>query len=306
MTTERVGNFRTGYVAIVGEPNVGKSTLMNAVLRQKLSIVTKKPQTTRQRVLGILHTDDAQVIFLDTPGLIRPKYLLQEKMMGHAQSALADADAILVLTEPTHRTELPQEVRDIVATRGAQKPILLVINKMDTLHRPEILPVIESFSSMGMFKEIIPVSALKKENLDELLKTLIRYLPEHPPLYPEDVVSEHPERFFVCELIREKVFEYYRDEVPYSTAIEITEFKERAKGKTYVSANIVVERESQKGILIGNKGEALKKIGQLSRVEIEQFLGRPVYLELRVKVKEKWRENETLLKRFGYGVDKNG
>ncbi|MBI3003869.1 MAG: GTPase Era [Ignavibacteriales bacterium] len=297
-------NFKTGYVAIVGEPNVGKSTLMNALLEQKLSIVTRKPQTTRQRVLGILNRQDAQIIFLDTPGLIKPKYLLHEKMIGHAESALADADAILIMTEVSRKNEIPPEVEKILQ-KASGKPLLLVINKMDTLHRSEILPVIEAFASKEMFKEIIPVSALKRENLDDLLSTVIRYLPVHEPFYPQDIVSEQPERFFVCELIREKIFDEYRDEIPYSTAVECVEYKERSKGKTYIGADIIVERQSQKGILIGSKGEALKKIGQLSRVEIEQFLDRQVFLELRVKVREKWRENESMLKRFGYGVDRN-
>ncbi|MBI4429887.1 MAG: GTPase Era [Ignavibacteriales bacterium] len=305
MTKELSRDFRTGYVAIVGEPNVGKSTLMNALLQQKLSIVTRKPQTTRQRILGILNREDAQIIFLDTPGLLRPKYLLHEKMIGHAESALADADLILVLTEASRGSELPHEVEELIGRKTSSTPLLLVINKMDSLHRPEILPVIESFAARGVFREVIPVSALKGENLDELLKTVVQYLPRHEPLYPQDVVSEHPERFFVCELIREKIFEEYREEIPYSTAVEIVEYKERSIGKTYIGADIIVERESQKGILIGSKGEALKKIGQLSRAEIEQFIDRPVFLELRVKVREKWRESEAMLKRLGYGGERH-
>lgn len=301
--TEQNENFKTGYVAIVGEPNVGKSTLMNALLQQKLSIVTKKPQTTRQRILGILNREDSQIVFLDTPGLIKPKYLLHEKMVSHAKGALSDADVILVLTEVSRRAELPSEVEELVVPKTSNKPVLLVLNKVDTIHRAEVLPVIEAFAARRIFKEIIPVSALKKENLDGLLKTVIRNLPKQGPLYPQDIVSEQPERFFVCELIRERIFDQYRDEVPYSTAVEIVDFKERDKGKTFISADVIVERESQKGILIGNKGEALKRIGRLSRIEIEQFLERQVFLELRVKVREKWREKEAMLRRFGYGVD---
>ncbi|HLF19198.1 MAG TPA: GTPase Era [Bacteroidota bacterium] len=298
--TEQNETFKTGYVAIVGEPNVGKYTLMNSLLQQKLSIVTKKPQTTRQRVLGILNREDSQIVFLDTPGLIKPKYLLQERMVSHTKWALSDADVILVLTEVSRRAQLPAEVEELVLSKALNKPLLLVLNKVDTVHRAEVLPMIQEFAAREIFKEIIPISALKEENLGDLIKTIIRYLPEHAALYPQDIVSEQPERFFVCELVRERIFEQYRDEVPYSTAVEIVEFNERDTGKTFISADIIVERESQKGILIGKKGEALKRIGQSSRMEIEKFLDREVFLELRVKVKEKWREKGTVLKRLGY------
>ncbi len=294
--------FKTGYVAIVGEPNVGKSTLMNALLGIKLSIVTRKPQTTRQRVLGILNREDAQVIFLDTPGLIKPKYLLHEKMVGQAQMALAEADVILCLTEVSRKTDLPDEVHKLVFERYAEKPILLIINKVDTIHKPDLLPLIEAFSKESAFKEIIPVSALKQDNLADLVTTVMKYLPEHPPFYPTDAVSEQPERFFVAEFVREKIFDLYRDEIPYSTAVEIIEFKEREQGKTFISADIVVEKDSQKGILIGKGGVALKKVGRLARNEIELFLGKHVFLELRVKVREGWRDKEGMLQRFGYGV----
>lgn len=301
--SERGLRFKTGYVAIVGEPNVGKSTLMNALLNQKISIVTRKPQTTRQRVLGILSRDDAQIIFLDTPGLLKPKYLLHERMVHFAERALRDADVILVLTEISRRTELPEAVRDRVVKKYADKPLFLLINKIDTVEKKEILPLIDAFAKEGTFKEIIPISALKMDNLDDLTKTIIRELPEHQPLYPTDIVSEHPERFFVAEFIREKIFEQFRDEIPYSTAVTIREFKEREEGKTYIAAEIIVERDSQKGILIGKKGEALKNVGQQARKEIELFLDRKVFLELFVKVGERWRENEHWLNKLGYGID---
>lgn len=294
--------FKTGYVAIVGEPNVGKSTLLNSLLGMKLSIVTKKPQTTRQRVLGILNREDAQIIFLDTPGLITPKYLLHEKMVGQAQMALSEADLILCLTEVSRKTELPEEVHKLVFERHAGKPILLVINKVDTVNKPDLLPLIDAFSKETALKEIIPVSALKKDNLADLVTTILKYIPVHPPLYATDSVSEHPERFFVAEFVREKVFELYRDEIPYSTAVEIVEYKEREQGKTFISAEIVVEKDSQKGILIGKGGDALKKVGLRARFEIETFLGRQVFLELRVKVREGWRDKEAMLQKFGYGV----
>jgi GTP-binding protein Era len=292
--------FRAGYVAIVGEPNVGKSTLMNALLDQKISIVTSKPQTTRNRVLGILSRDDAQIVFLDTPGLITPKYLLHEKMVRSAEAALNDADVILVMTDVQRKTLLPSEVKSLVLQKHAQKPILLVVNKMDSIYKPEALPMIQEFFNMGVFKEIIPVSALRRENLDDLMTTLLNYVPMHEPFYPTDIVSDAPERFFVAEFIREKVFESFSEEIPYSTAVEIREYKERESGKTYINADIIVERDSQKGILIGKKGDALKKVGQEARVEIEAFLQHPVFLDLHVKVRAHWREREELLKNYGY------
>ena len=291
---------KAGYVAIVGEPNVGKSTLLNTILGQKLSIVTSKPQTTRQRVLGIFNEENAQIVFLDTPGLLQPKYRLHQEMVKHAEMALSDADVILVVTEISHGAELPKQVTDRLFSANLDKPILLVINKVDKIYKPEVLPVLDAFLKMNKFKEVIPISALKNDNIDDLLKTLVTYLPEHEPFYPKDILSEQPERFFVAEFIREKIFEKYREEIPYSTAVEIREFKEREAGKTFISADIFVERDSQKGILIGKRGEALKEIGQESRMVIESFIQRSVFLELHVKVRDSWRENEQLLRRFGY------
>jgi GTPase len=299
-----ITKHKSGYVAIVGEPNVGKSTLLNSMLGQKLSIVTNKPQTTRQRVLGIYNQDDAQIVFLDTPGLLQPRYRLHQEMVKHAEAALNDADIILVVTEISHGAELSQQVTDRLFSFNLGKPILLVINKVDTIYKPEVLPVLDAFLKMNKFKEVIPLSALKNDNIDDLLKTLVKYLPEHEPFYPKDILSEQPERFFVAEFIREKIFEKYREEVPYSTAVEIREFKEREAGKTFISADIFVERDSQKGILIGKKGEALKEIGQEARVAIESFIQRAVFLELHVKVRDSWRENEQLLRRFGYSNTK--
>lgn len=294
---------KAGYVAIVGEPNVGKSTLLNALLDQKLSIVTSKPQTTRQRVLGILSTEESQIIFLDTPGLLRPQYLLHEKMLQSAEMALQDADIILVLTEVSRGDDLPAPVEEALSPFVGKKKIVLVINKVDTIHREQVLPLIDHFARSEKFSDIVPVSALRRENLDELLRTITGDLPVHPPFYPPDVVSEQPERFFAAELIREKIFEQFREEIPYSTAVDIVEFKEREEGKTYINADIIVERESQKAILIGRGGAALKKVGQQARVDIEQFIGRSVYLDLHVKVREKWREKENWLKRLGYTME---
>ncbi|HTY38890.1 MAG TPA: GTPase Era [Bacteroidota bacterium] len=294
---------KAGYVAIVGEPNVGKSTLLNALLEQKLSIVSARPQTTRQRILGILSTDEAQVIFLDTPGLLEPKYLLHEKMVRSSLLALEDADVVLLLTEASRGSHLPPVVEQAVKRTAAGKKLVLVINKVDTVQRQAVLPAIDHFSHSGMFADIIPISALKGENLQELLKTIVGYLPEHPAFYPADSVTEQPERFFAAELIREKIFELFREEVPYSTAVQIVEFKERELGKIYINADIIVERDSQKGILIGKGGSALKRIGQRARIAIEEMVGRPVFLDLHVKVREKWREDEGLLRRLGYSPE---
>lgn len=292
--------FKTGYVALIGEPNAGKSTLLNALLGQKISIVTDKPQTTRQRVLGILTLPDAQLIFLDTPGVLEPKYLLQETMMRTARRVLDDADVILVLTDAEMEPALSKSLLEVIDPLRGRKPILLAINKVDVFHRDRVLPLIAEMSRTGIFEEIIPISALRGENLDRLLETLKARLPEHPALYPHDLVSEQPERFFVAEIIREKIFEMFHDEVPYSTAVEIREYKERDEGKTYISADIIVERDSQKGILIGKRGAALKGVGQRARKEIEEFTGRQVFLDLFVKVGEKWRKSASWLRRLGY------
>jgi GTP-binding protein Era len=294
--------FRCGYVAIVGEPNVGKSTLLNAILEEKLSIVTSKPQTTRQRVLGILNHPDSQIVFLDTPGLINPRYLLQTEMMHHARSAAIDADVILVLTDVAKSSSVLTMLGDIL-TQNSEKPILLAINKVDTIFKPELLPMMEKFSQLGMFREIIPISALKKQNTDDLLRTIHKYLPLNEPLYPTDIISEQPEKFFVAEFIREKIFLDFHDEIPYSTAVEIVEFTERTEGKTLIRADIIVERDSQKGMLIGKRGEALNRIGRAARRDIESFIQKEVFLELFVKVREHWRENEGILKRLGYNSE---
>jgi GTP-binding protein Era len=294
--------FRCGYVAIVGEPNVGKSTLMNGLIGQKLSIVTPKPQTTRHKVLGLLSTNDHQVIFLDTPGIIKPKYLLHEAMMAFASSALEDADIVLFMidaTDPKVGVDLTHE-EAFSKLKELHKPIFLVINKADAVNKVEILPVMEFYSRAFAFKEIFPISALKLEGTQELLKAIVSQLPIHSPYYPPDIVSGQDERFFVSEIIREKIFEKYKQEIPYSTTVAIAEFKEREEGKTFISADIYVERDSQKGILIGKQGAALKQIGRWARKDIETFLQHTVFLELRVKVRKDWREDKEWLVRLGY------
>jgi GTPase len=295
-------NFRCGYVALIGEPNVGKSTLMNALIGQKLSIVTPKPQTTRHKILGIASSSDYQIIFLDTPGIIKPQYLLHEAMMSLASSALEDADVVLFMidaTAPKLGIDLAHE-EAFSRLNGLQKPVVLVINKADAVQKPEILPIIEFYAGAFAFKEIFPISALKLDGTTELTRAIVKELPQHQPFYPLDAISEHSERFFVSEIIREKIFEKFQQEVPYSTAVEIADFKERGEGKTFISADIFVERDSQKGILIGKKGDALKQIGRWARKDIEAFLQHAVFLELHVKVRKGWRDDGPSLLKFGY------
>lgn len=295
-------NFRCGYVTIMGEPNVGKSTLMNTLLQQKISIVTPKPQTTRHRILGILSTDAYQMIFLDTPGIIKPKYKLQEVMMQFASLAVQDADVLLFMIDAT-RPRMDADLAHAEAfamLKNLNKPVILIINKVDLVNKAEILPVIDFYSKAYPFREIFPISALKGIGTSDLLAAIVPLLPVHPPLYPTDIVSDHSERFFVSEIIREKIFLATREEVPYSTTVEVVEFKERETGKTFISAEIYVERDSQKAILIGKNGERLKQIGAKAREEIELFLQRPVYLDLHVKVQKEWRNNPAALARLGY------
>jgi len=295
--------FRAGYVAIVGEPNVGKSTLLNALLGQKISIVTPKPQTTRHKILGILSGENYQIVFLDTPGIIKPRYRLQEVMVEAARSAIEDADVVLLMIDVTEVDTSTVEERYshlILLVRPLQKPVLLLLNKIDLIRKSELLPMIDAFVKVYPFREIIPISALKADGVDDLREALMQFLPEGPPFYPPDIVSGQTERFFVSEIIREKIFQKFREEIPYSTAVQVVEFREREKGKDFISAEIYVERDSQKAILIGREGRALREVGFDARREIEEFLGREVYLELHVKVREKWRDSDAWLKRLGY------
>jgi len=286
-------------VALAGKPNVGKSTLVNALLQFKLSIVTPKPQTTRHRILGILSEPGCQVIFLDTPGLIQPRYALQQAMMRAAERAMSEADVIVGLLD----VSIPLEEDDFQTVQqllARKKPLLLALNKIDLVNKANLLPIIDQLARRFGEIEIIPISALQRDGLDELKAAIVQRLPLGLPLYPEDQISEHPERFFVAEIIREKVFARYGEEIPYATTVHIDEFKERPGAKDFISARIVVERPSQKAILIGKGGQALKEVGKAARAEIEQFLGRPVFLKLWVAVREKWRSDETLLREYGY------
>ena len=294
---------KAGYVALIGEPNVGKSTLLNAILKQKISIVTRKPQTTRHKILGISSGAGYQIVFLDTPGIIAPKYLLQEVMMQYATSALDDADIVFLIVDGERLRGTLSERDDaaVEKIRAARKKTFLAINKIDKLEKGEILPMIARFAELFPFDEIFPISAIRGEGVEEMVHTIVRALPEHPPYYDPEIVSSAPEKFFVAEIIREKIFDQYSKEVPYSTTVDIVAFEERAKRKHFIGAEIFVERQSQKGILIGKEGSALKSLGEKARKEIESFLGHPVFLELHVKVRENWRGEEAWLKRLGYG-----
>jgi len=294
---------KTGYVAILGLPNSGKSTLLNALLGQKLSITTSKPQTTRKRILGILSEENYQIIFLDTPGILSPSYLLQEKMMEDVKLSLDDADVIILIIDvkedPQAETLLNQEfVKEQVAK--SRKPKLLVLNKVDLITQEKVTELIKYFERQKIFEEIIPISASQNFNILRVRDEIIRFLPEGPKLFPDEQVTDENERFFVSELIREKLLELYQDEIPYSCEVLIADFKERETNKDFISVEIVVERDSQKAIIIGKGGAAIKKLGQVARESVEEFLQKEVFLELRVKVRKKWRSDENMLKYFGY------
>ncbi len=294
--------YKAGYVALIGEPNVGKSTLLNALIQQKISIVTNKPQTTRHKILGIHSGEGYQIVFLDTPGIIKPKYMLQEVMMHFASQAVADADVVLMLVdaEKVKSRAYDRNNEAVERIKAANKTTFLIVNKLDLLKKEEVLPMLAELQSIFPFDEIIPLSALTKFNVKELVTTLVKYLPENPPYYDTEIVSDAQEKFFVSEIIREKIFEQYEQEIPYSTTVDIIEFKEREQGKYFISADIVIERNSQKGILIGKEGKALKRLGSVARRSIEEFLGHAVFLDLHVKVREDWREDKNWLDRFGY------
>jgi GTP-binding protein Era len=294
-------SIKSGYTAILGLPNAGKSTLLNALLGQKLSIVTSKPQTTRKRILGILSSENYQVIFLDTPGIIKPEYLLQEKMMEAVNESLKDADLVILIADVLADGDnmLRNEFIGENILNG-RKPVLLLLNKIDLLEQDKVKLLISKYELQGSFKKVIPVSALLNFNIEEVLNSIIESLPEGPKYYPDDIVAEESERFFVSEIVREKIFEFYKEEIPYSTEVIVPEFKEREADKYYILAEIMVEKESQKGIIIGKQGAAIKKLGLEARKDIEDFLQHEVYLELRVKVRNKWRTDEKQLKSFGY------
>ena len=295
-------NSKAGFVTILGLPNAGKSTLLNALLGQKLSITTNKPQTTRKKILGILSQDDYQIIFLDTPGILKPSYLLQEKMMNIVQKASRDADIYIYILDVDDDPEgdklFAEEV--IQSSLKTSKPKLLLLNKVDLSNQEKIKVLLKKFEEQKNIDAVIPISASLAYNVSSALTAIIERLPDHPKYYPDDIIADANERFFVSEIIREKVFELYQEELPYSTEVIIADFKEREAGKDLIRAEIVVEKESQKGIIIGKHGDAIKRLGASARKDIESFLQKGVFLDLRVKVRSKWRSSENMLRSFGY------
>jgi GTP-binding protein Era len=290
--------FRSGYVSIIGEPNVGKSTLMNSVLGEKVAIVSPKPQTTRSRIIGVKTIPDAQIVFIDTPGIHKPRHKLGETMVRAAVDALNEVDIILFMVGP-HKPEKGD--REIIRLlEKVHSPVFLLINKIDLIRKKEILPLIDHYNELYGFREIIPISALKQDGLSLLLKTVRDYLPYGPHYYPDDLVTDQLERFMVSEIVREKIMELTGEELPYSVAVEVTEWKEREDGLVFVRCNIYVEREGQKAIIIGKRGAKLKSVGSAARVDIEKLLNTKVFLELWVKIKKNWRNDERLLKELGY------
>lgn len=293
-----MAKFRSGFITIVGRPNAGKSTLMNTILQQKIAIVSDKPQTTQNKIRGFYTDDTAQLIFIDTPGIHKPKHKLGEFMNEAAKSALNGVDLVFYIVDAG--AEFGRGEDYIIAALPKDIPVFLLLNKIDLMEKEKLLAVIALYSKKFDFAEIIPVSALTGDHLDDLLKTAIPYLPEGPCYYPEDMVTDQPERAIMAEIIREKVLECTGEEVPHAVAVEMLEVKERPDGMVYASAVIYTERDSQKGILIGKNGAMLKRIGQKARMEMERALGSKFYLELWVKVKKDWRNKEVHLRNFGF------
>ncbi len=290
---------KSGMVAIVGRPNVGKSTLINALAGEKVAIVSNKPQTTRNRICGVVNRDDTQFVFMDTPGLHKPKSQLGEFMVRVVRESVADVDAALMLVAPVAKLGAPEEAL-LARLAQAKIPVVLVINKIDTVAPEAIFPVIELYHSRFPFQAIIPVSAKTGDGVPLILDELSPLIPEGPQLFPEDMVSDQPERQMIAEIIREKMLRLLDREVPHGVAVEITQFSERDNGIIDVGATIFCEKESHKGIIIGKRGAMLKKIGASAREEIERFMGTRVYLETWVKVKENWRDNNAMIRNFGY------
>ena len=288
---------KAGFVNIVGNPNVGKSTLMNRLVGEKISIITSKSQTTRHRIKGIVNTDDYQIVFSDTPGVVKPSYKMQEYMLEFSKSALVDADIILYVTDVVENIEKNLDFIDKV--NKSDIPVLLVINKIDLTTQEKLEALFDKWKSLIPRAEIFPLSATENFNVDNLYKRIVELLPEGEPFFPKDELTELPSRFFVNEIIREKILQYYDKEVPYSVEVEVEEFKEDDK-RINIMAVIYVERSSQKGIIIGSQGEALKKVGTQARLDIEAFFGKKVFLNLYVKVLKDWRNKDSELKNFGY------
>lgn len=295
-------SFKSGFVAIVGRPNVGKSTLMNQVIGQKIAIMSDKPQTTRNKIHGVYTTDDVQIVFLDTPGIHKPNSKLGNYMMKAAESALSEVDAVLFLTDVSE--ELGGGDRYIIERlKSVKTPVFLVLNKIDKIHPDAMLPVIDKWRKLHDWSEIVPVSALQGNNVNALLEQVSKYLGEGPMYYPADQVTDHPEQFVCAELIREKILQMTREEIPHSIAVEIESMSKADNGLVNIGAVIYVERDSQKGIIIGKSGALLKEIGKQARTDMERLLGSKIFLELWVKVNKDWRNRESVLKSLGFRHD---
>ena len=288
---------RSGFINIIGNPNVGKSTLMNNLVGEKLSIITSKAQTTRHRILGIVNGDNFQLIFSDTPGIIKPSYELQDSMMDFVKSALEDADVLIYMVEIGEKSIKDSEVHDKI--QNAKIPTIILLNKIDLSTQEDIKNQINIWSNQYPNTEIYPVSALNNFNTEKVINRIIELIPESPAYFPKDQLTDKPARFFVNEKLREKILLYYNKEIPYSVEVQTEEFKEE-ESIIRIRSLILVERESQKGIIIGHNGVALKKIGSKARIDLEKFFGKKIFIELHVKVSKNWRSNSNQLRKFGY------
>lgn len=301
-----MSEIKSGYAAIVGLPNVGKSTLLNAMLGQKLSITSSKPQTTRKRILGILNEQNYQIIFLDTPGILKPGYLLQEKMMKFVELSFHDADVLIIIIDVSDSDNGKRTLENELVNQyliKKKKPAILVLNKVDLSSEQKVKHLIKQYVVLNLFEQIIPVSATLSFNIQKLVESVLEFIPVHPKYFPEDIVADENERFFVSEIIREKIIELFQEEIPYSCEVRVVDYKERDETKDFIEAEIIVERDTQRAIILGKGGAAIKRLGLSARKEIEQFVQKEVYLDLRVKVKKKWRSDDQSLKQFGYTAE---
>jgi len=296
--------FKSGFVSIIGRPNVGKSTLLNQVVGQKVAIMSNKPQTTRNQIRAVYTTDKGQLIFIDTPGIHKAKSKLGDYMVAAAENTLNEVDLVLFVIDATEKRGAGEEYI-LERLKKVNTPVFLVINKIDQIHPEDLLPLIDEYRKHHDFKQIVPISALQGNNTDALLQSILLEMPEGPMYYPADQVTDHPERFIVAELIREKVLHLTREEIPHSIAVTVEEMKRGENGKTlYIYAAIYVERDSQKGILIGKRGDMLKEISKRARFDMERLLGEKIFLEVWVKVKKDWRNQERMLRNFGFYEEK--
>lgn len=297
---QQQSKHKSGFVNIVGNPNVGKSTLMNKLVGEKISVITNKSQTTRHRIIGIVNTPEYQVVYSDTPGVLQPNYKLQEQMLNFSLSALQDADVLLYVTDVIEKTDKNDNF--LYKVQQLDLPVLLLINKIDRTNQQELEKFVDTWHELLPKAEIYPISALNNFSIDVIQKRILELLPESPPYFDKDALTDKPARFFVTEIIREKALLIYQKEIPYSMEVVVEEFKEE-KDIIRIRAIILMERETQKGIVIGHKGEALKKLGTLARKDIELFFEKKIYLQLYVKVEKDWRDRDNMLKQFGYKLE---